>query len=159
MKDFIEWLKENNWNFQLKEDSLSLPVEIIKRYKNIPKEYLEFIQTFKECVSEDDTIWFLCEDDYRNLSSDFKWNEFELIGLEAAKEDGDKEWESEIEKWWDGHLPIILSVRDGYAFYAIDMESDAGTIVYGREPEFEETEKVADNLQDFLRLIIRNKIF
>lgn len=159
MKDFIEWLKKNNWNFVIKKDnSVSFPAEIVKRYKNVPKEYMDFIRFFKGCVSEDDKIWFLCGDDYRNLSSDFKWNEFEIIGLEAAKADGDKKWEDEIKKWWSDHMPIIITVRDGYAFYAIDLKSD-GAIVYGREPEFEETEKVADNLGDFLRLIAENKIF
>lgn len=97
MKDFINWLEQNDWKFELKRDgSFSLPGEILKRYKNFPREYLRFIQVFKKCVSSDETIWFLCENDYRNLGSDFKWNEFEIIGLEAAREDCDKEWENEI---------------------------------------------------------------
>ena len=159
MTNFIEWLKKSNWEFKLKEDNFFiLPDDVLNRYKEIPKAYLEFLKIFRECVSPDEKTWFLCEDDYENMTSAFKWNEFEIIGLEAAREDSDEEWEKEIKEWWDSHFPIIISVKNGYAFYAIDMSTDTGEIVYGIEPEFEETEKVAENIQDFFRLVVENKI-
>lgn len=55
-------------------------------------------------------------------------------------------------------LPIVMSVNDGYSFYAIDLSNDKGAIVRGYEPEFEEVEKVANTIEDFFELIMLNKI-
>lgn len=49
----------------------------------------------------------------------FKWYEFELISLEDAE--NDKKWKEEIASWRDKHLPIVMSVDEGYSFYAIDL--------------------------------------
>ena len=159
MTNFIKWLKNSNWEFELKEDnSFTLPEDVSNRYKEIPIAYSEFLKIFRKCVSSDEKTWFLCEDDYKNTASAFKWNEFEIIGLEAAREDSDNVWEKEIKEWWDCHFPIIISVKNGYAFCAIDMGINKGEVVYGIEPEFEKTEKIADNLQEFFRLIVEKKI-
>ena len=83
-------------------------------------------------------------------------NEFELLSLEAAMDD--ESWKSEITRWWDSYLPIVLSVENGYSFYAIDLTNDKGAIVHGYEPEFEEVEKVANTLEEFLELIMSNSI-
>ncbi|MED4531270.1 hypothetical protein [Metabacillus fastidiosus] len=85
-----------------------------------------------------------------------KWNEFELISLEAAG--GDNKWKSDITLWWDKYLPIVMSVDGSYSFYAIDLTNDIGAIVHGYEPEFEEVEKVAANLDGLFELIMSNKI-
>lgn len=50
-----------------------------------------------------------------------------------------------------------MSVRDGYSFFAIDLYNEKGAIVEGREPEFEETKKVADDLNAFFDLMMNNK--
>lgn len=97
-----------------------------------------------------------CSRDYAAESEyDFKWNEFEEMSLEAAQ--GDEEWQSEIEEWWRDKLPIIISVRDGYSYYAIDT-GNGGEIINGFEPEFEEATVVADNYDDFLRRIMSGEI-
>ncbi|MBP2110406.1 hypothetical protein J2Z70_000545 [Paenibacillus silagei] len=71
-----------------------------------------------------------------------------MLSVEAAA--GDPAWQSEITAWWDHHMPIVMSVGDGYSFYAIDLTTDSGAIVRGAEPEFEEVEKVADSFGEFL---------
>ena len=72
------------------------------------------------CVNPDETIWLLCEGDFRQESEDsFRWNEFEIMSLQAAAEENDVEWQNDIKAFWDKHLPICLSVRDGYEYYAI----------------------------------------
>ncbi len=102
-----------------------------------------------------ETTWFICENEFNNSSdTEFKWNEYELLSLEAAMEDA--VWKSEITTWWDNHLPIVMSVEGGYSFYAIDLTS--GAIVRGYEPEFEEVDKVANNLEEFLGLMMSNSI-
>lgn len=66
------------------------------------------------------------------------------------------ERENEIKEFWNNHLPIIMSVKGDYSYYAISIMS--GSIVQGEEPEFEECEIVADSFEEFLREIINEKI-
>ncbi|MDD2401770.1 MAG: SMI1/KNR4 family protein [Clostridia bacterium] len=155
---FINWAKNNGWkvkeNFEIK---LELNDELINRYVKIPIEYKEFIGNVKQCISPNEKTWFICEDEYNDVSDfAFKWNEFEILSLEAAE--GDEKWKAEITEWWNGYLPIVMSVENGYSFYAIDLKNNIGAILKGCEPEFEEVEKVAQTLDEFLELIMLEKI-
>lgn len=158
INEFIGWAKENGWTISLNQDrNLKLDDSIISRYKAIPSEYISFLGAVKQCATPNENTWFLCQDEYNNRSDDsFKWNEFELLSLEAATEDDI--WRSEITAWWDNYLPIVISVDGGYSFYAIDLNHDKGAIVRGYEPEFEEVEKVANHFAEFLGLIMTNSI-
>ena len=154
--DFIVWANENGWDITKKSGlQLNLDSSIIARYKEIPNEYLEFLSVVEQCVTPNEMTWFICENEFNNGSeTEFKWNEYELLSLEAAMDDA--VWKSEITTWWDNHLPIVMSVDGGYSFYAIDLSN--GAIVRGYEPEFEEVDKIADNLEEFLGLIMSNTI-
>lgn len=156
--EFIDWTKKNNWDLiEKNEDSLMLKDNIVSRYKCIPDTYIELLKRVKQLISPNEKTWFLCEDEYNNNSDiAFKWNEFELLSLEVAEDD--EEWKSEIISWWDEKLPIVMSVDGGYSFYAIDLSDNKGAIVRGYEPEFEEVEEVASNIEEFLELIMLNKI-
>ena len=103
----------------------------------------------------DERVWFLCADDY-DIQGDkaWQWNEWELLGLEAAGNDA--VWSCSIQRFWDEHLPIILSLESGYAYYAISMKDDS--IVYGREPEFEECRTVAGSFEDFMKKVMSKEI-
>ena len=108
-------------------------------------------------TSDDEKTWFLCQNEYNNISDlAFKWNEFEKLSLEVAEDD--KELKKDIKQWWDKKLPIIISVKDGYTFFAIDLENNSGEIVRGEEPEFEETKVVANSFFEFLDMVIKEKI-
>ena len=101
--------------------------------------------------------WFLCAEDFEvNVNSDegFQWNEWEIIGLRSAEDD--EKWETEIRKFWDVHLPIVMSVKGFYSYYAIDVRD--GSIVYGEEPEFEECKTVAASFEDFMEKIVKNQL-
>jgi len=154
--EFIVWANDNGWDIAKKSGlQLNLDSSIIARYKEIPNEYLEFLSVVEKCVTPNETTWFICENEFNNSSDiEFKWNEYELLSLEAAMEDA--VWKSEITTWWDNHLPIVMSVEGGYSFYAIDLTN--GAIVRGYEPEFEEVDKVANNLEEFLGLMMSNSI-
>ena len=78
------------------------------------------------------------------------------MSLEAAQ--GDDEWKGEIEAWWKHKLPIIMSVKNGYSFYAIDLDSETSAIIKGEEPEFEEAEIVAKDFYEFLNMLMSSKI-
>jgi hypothetical protein len=156
--EFMIWANENGWDITQKSRyQLNLDDSITSRYKEIPNEYLDFLCAVKQCITPNEKTWFICEDEFNN-SSDiaFKWNEYELLSLEAAMDDDS--WKSEITTWWDGYLPIVMSVDDGYSFYAIDLTNDKGAIVRGSEPEFEEVEKVANTLVEFFELIMAKSI-
>ncbi|MBD7911525.1 SMI1/KNR4 family protein [Clostridium cibarium] len=156
--EFIKWAKDNNWNVIDKtEYSLMLEDKILSRYKEIPTEYLEFLKMVKQLISPSEKTRFICENEYNNKSDiAFRWDEFEALSLEVAKDD--EEWKMEITSWWNKHLPIVMSVNGGYSFYAIDLYNDKGSIVKGYEPEFEEVEKVANNIEEFFNLIMLNEI-
>ncbi|WP_097007038.1 SMI1/KNR4 family protein [Lacrimispora amygdalina] len=156
--EFISWAKDKGWDITFKSESgLELDDSIISRFNGIPQSYVEFLKIVKQCIAPSEKTWFICQDEYNNISNiAFKWNEFELLSLEVAE--NDNEWKKEIVSWWDKHLPIVMSVDEGYSFYAIDLNDNIGSIVQGFEPEFEEVEKIADNIEDFFELIVKGKI-
>lgn len=158
IKEFIDWAEVNCWEIkENKNYTVKLCNEITERYKEIPYEYFEFIKQVKQCISSSEKSWFLCEEEYNGKSDiEFKWNEFEILSLEAAQDDG--EWKNQIKNWWNGYFPILMSVDNGYSFYAIDMKNENGTIVYGSEPEFEKVDVVADNFIKFLEMIVNKEI-
>ena len=153
MKEFLTYMKERGWVVELNEKRENfLPQVIEERYINLPQQWLDFISAVKSLANGDDTSWFLCIDDFDvQKEHSFRWNEWEIISLESAE--GDMEWESEIKEFWNIHLPIIMSVKDGYSYYAISMEN--GSVVYGSEPEFEECKIVANSFEDFLLQIMK----
>lgn len=72
------------------------------------------------------------------------------MSIESA--DGDSEILAEINAFWSDHLPFILSVHSGYAFYAIRTAVERfGEVVEGCEPIFEEACVVAASFSDFLK--------
>ena len=132
-----------------------LPKWITDRYHSVPGFWLQFIGQVRELSSPDETTWFLCAEDYdTRLDHTWRWNEWEELSLQSAE--GDDAWRAEIRAFWDDHLPIVLSVRDGYAYYAISMTD--GSVVYGSEPEFEECEMAAGSFAEFLERIMDGTI-
>jgi len=158
IKRFNEWLHANRWSVKLNQDQkVCLNEEFTERYSNFNDEYYEFLKCFAEVISNDEKTWFLCLNEYNNMSDlAFKWNEFEELSLEVAVDN--EEWKKEIKQWWDKKVPIIMSVKDGYTFFAIDLESNSGEIVRGEEPEFEEVEVVANSFFEFLDMVIKGEL-
>ncbi|MDR1930737.1 MAG: hypothetical protein LBQ44_08940, partial [Treponema sp.] len=118
INNFIDWAKNNGWNILLENNRINnLPENLMQRY-NIPNEYKAFLGKIKICINAEENIWFLCIGDYLEESEDaFRWNEFELISIEAA--DDDNELINGIKDYWNKHFPIILNVKDEYKYYAI----------------------------------------
>lgn len=156
IEKFLAYMKKCGWNIEIKEkQGFDLPDTVKNRYENIPGGWFEFITTVQNIVSCDETTWFLCEDDYDSKGDKaFRWNEWELISLESIEDD--TEWENEVKEFWNKHLPILLSVKEGYSYYAIAMKD--GSIVKGNEPEFEECELVADSFEDFMKKIMNHEV-
>lgn len=120
------------------------------RYGSLPNELVEFMESFSLLQSPDETKWFVAADDFRRAAGDgFAWNDFERMALNAAS--GDIKWAREIERFWDNHLPVYISVAGHYSYvaYCCAGEND-GCYVRGCEPEFEEVENVGTDLASFL---------
>ena len=154
---FVNWAINNGWNVITENNVIEkLPKRITDRY-NIPNEYKTFLENIKIFTNAEGNIWFFCITDYlRDEEKAFRWNEFELIGLEAANADNDQKWFEEIKEFWDRHFPIIFNVKGEYEYYAIEINSK--NIVYGFEPEFEEVDIVANDFEEFLEKIMSKEI-
>ena len=153
---FYEWAKNNGWNVGLADKRQGLPKSVTERYAFIPSDWVEFIQYFKVCINSENNLFFQLPEDFEDIGDDsgFRWNEFELISLEAAK--GDEKWTADIRAFWDNYLPIVMSVEGDYHYYAIGIKT--GEVFDGWAPEFEEPEIVASSFADFIDKIIFGKI-
>lgn len=151
IKQFADWAAERSWNIKIRDDNFALPEEVAQRYK-VPESWLEFIRRFSLCANAEFTKWFITFEDFGE--DGFRWNEFELISLEAAGDD--MEWRRRVTSFWDKHLPIFMSVEGEYEYYAVNVES--GQVIYGYEPEFEEPETVADSFEKFIEKIVTGEI-
>ena len=150
--DYLKNIETNGFTVVRREKPKELSTDILKRYKTIPSEYLDFLKQFELIINQEETVWFNSIEDFNEeLETDFKWNAFELMSIESF-EDDEEELEN-IRNFWNNHIPILMSVRE-YEYLAICLESNKyGEIVHGLEPEFEETSKVCDNLEQLIILM------
>ena len=147
---FIEWAEKNGWNIIPAKEKTELPETVKNRYA-VPENWLRFISGLEVCENDGATVWFLTPQDYYPHEGGFQWNEFELMSLEWC--DGD----SAVTEFWDRHIPIVMSTAGEYSYFAIDTES--GSVVHGCEPEFEETDTVADSFEDFMAKVMAGELF
>ena len=117
--------------------------------RTAPEPVVRWVSSFSLLSNADDTVWFLSRDDYAGRAdSAFAWDELERLSAEAAATDAEAD---AVSRFWKCHLPILLSVRDGYEYLAV---RDDGAVVHGTEPEFEETDVVCAQFEDLLAFII-----
>lgn len=154
-KEIIARLREQGWNVEVQQaDRVRWPASIAARHPVLPAALSNFLAGLTLCVDATQTTWFLCECDYNGESgAAFHWDEWEQMSLAASA--GDEQATAQVLAFWDAHLPFMLSVRDGYSYWAIRTVSDGfGKVVTGREPEFEQVSDVADSFEDFLSLLL-----
>lgn len=150
---FYSWALNNGWKVSLSSPNHEINIHthpILKGYSiDTSSAYWRFINRFSNFESEDGSRWFLCGADFRNTyaSNEFAWNEFEMMSLQNTLNLAKRK---EIKLWWAWHLPIALSVKGEYSYWAIDLKENVGAILYGYEPDFENAELVADSFEQFL---------
>jgi hypothetical protein len=152
--EIIRRLQKQGWNVTKRPGrSLRLPPEVTARHPKLPESLTKFLGGLSSCENQTQTAWFLCEADYSGMSgSAFRWDEWERMSLEAAVDD--RRLREAVSGFWNEHLPFLLSVRDGYAYFAVRTADDGyGQVVSGREPEFEEASAVASSFEEFLSLL------
>lgn len=143
-------LQDVGWTVKHSARPQDLPLKVVDRYQWVPREIIEVPEGLIEASSGDQKAWLLGGDDYHGRSNAaFRWDEWEQQSLVAAA--FDVEWRSEISRFWDQHFPIGLSVKSGYAYFAVNMTGLA--VVVGEEPEFEDVRVIAPSALDFLAMI------
>ena len=153
--EFVAWAINNGWSVELAESLHEIPVLLTQRYRSLPRTWSDFFRAINSCHNAQDTVWFTDHQSFRTDDDNaFRYNELELISLDAAC--GDAELENDIRSFWNKHIPIVMSVSNGYEYYAIN--TDTGEIVNGYEPEFEECSHTADTFYDFLKMIVSGEI-
>jgi hypothetical protein len=150
MQELLNRLATAGWKAKLRRTPETLPSDVIERYEWIPLEVREFVGSLEFLVSPQETAWFLTPGDFSGISdSAFRWNQWELDSIAASE--GDRRSLANIVEFWNQHFPLVMSVKNGYAFFAIERTSLA--IVSGEEPEFEDTSMVAPSLDGLLQMI------
>ena len=156
---WIEAIKGNErWHIELYETPVNLPEGVKEHEAALPPIYIAFIKTVKTAMTDlvwiveddpvDSSIWAYTAEDMRGNKPNDWIGEFKRISLEAAE--GDDEMIAEIESFWSGHIPVLVSLSSGYAFHALRLSD--GKIVHGFEPEFEKTSVIADDFAGWLEL-------
>ena len=151
-------LKNGGFEIVKNRNQLEIPKKLVERYTNIPTEYFLFLKSFETIANSSDTAWFNSLQDFNEQSdSEYKWNEFEILSLEWS-EDDDEELVN-VAEFWNHHIPILLSVKDGFQFLAISFTNENyGEIVHGQEPVFEEVTKICNNFNELINLLENNKL-
>lgn len=131
------------------EQPLATEDSLTSALRTAPETVISWVSSFSLLSNSDETVWFLCRDDYSTgAESAFAWNELEQLSIQAVTTDDEA---AAVSRFWKRHLPILLSVRNGYEYLAV---RDDGAIVHGTEPEFEETAVVFSHFDDLLRYIV-----
>jgi hypothetical protein len=146
LSEIADSLRGVGWAVREQQGTVSLPQICAERYPWLPRDVIAFLTGFEAVVSPGQTAWLTTRAEILGESdSAFSWNQWEQDSLSAAK--GDPGWQRSIRYFWDMHFPIMISVKSGYAYVAIRKDQ---SIVVGEEPEFEETEMIAENFSSFL---------
>ena len=126
------------------------PPPICERYAWVPAELRGFLEGMLDAENPSKTAWFITPHSVAH-DTDFPWNAWELMAIDAAATDG--EWVDQIRTFWNNHFPFLLSVRDGYAYFAVRNEPGF-PVVYGREPQFELPDVVAASFVLWSELLV-----
>jgi hypothetical protein len=149
MESLLEVLRRRGWTVLVTPSRAPLlPPPVTARYPNLPPEVTEFLSQLEVCTSADETVWFLTRADYsRTDGPGFRWNEYELMGMDAAATDPGMA--EEVQRFWDRHFPFVFAVHSDYDYLALRL--DDGAVVHGYAPEWESPTLVSASFRVFIR--------
>lgn len=147
LQQYLELLKSKGWRVELWDGATrpALDSAFTLRYPKIPADYVKFLERVKVCINSDQTVWFLCLDDYNNTTdSGWAWNTMEQMELEG------EEWTNEeVVEFWDRHVPFMFSVGGEYAYMAFKVSDFS--VVEGWDQLLRPTD-CASSFDEFVRL-------
>jgi len=138
-----------SWSFRGHSEPAALRDVLSARFAAVPEPLVLLLAGAQGAVSPDETTWFLNAADYAGSGQPaFEWNAWERLSLETAG--SDEEWSDSIRAFWAVHVPFLMSVRGRYSYVALALAGDnAGAVVHGCEPEFEDVTVVARSIDAF----------
>jgi hypothetical protein len=143
-------LERRGFSVKRASSPLALPRAVQKRYDWVPPELQRFVESHVEIVTADERAWFVTEAQFAGrAASSYVWDEFEQMSQKAAF--GDAALLATIKTFWTAHFPLMLSVKSGYAYFA--LERGTMHVVVGEEPEFEEAKVIANTFDEFLAML------
>ena len=151
LQEYLDLLRSKGWRVELWVDAPpALDASIGDRYPRIPGDYLNFLQRVKSCVNADETVWFLCLDEYNNESdSAWGWNEMEKTALDGTVDETERRG---IIEFWIRHLPFMYSVGGEYGYLAFRVGAEPfGSVVEGYEDLSEASDSCA-SFEEFVSL-------
>lgn len=140
-------LAEVGWTVERLSRKRALPMSVVARYPSMPLNYRQFAESFGNVSSPGDRAWLVTSEVFCGSGSAFAWNEWELQSLAAAGDD--RTLVPRIGQFWDRHLPVVMSVKSGYAHFSLDLETM--TVVQGEEPEYEDVSRVASSVDELFQ--------
>ena len=147
----VRRLVEVGWSVQELSQPRPLPEGILARYPGMPSEYRELVESAGLVSSSDEKAWLNTTCTFSSGVSAYAWNEWEQQSLEAAGKD--EELTRTIRRFWDRHLPILMSVKSGYAHFSLDLETMR--VVQGGEPEYEDISPLAPSIDEMFQMVLR----
>lgn len=151
MSTLLTELRKRGWTIEESEHSLSLlPDHIRARYPDVPSAVEEFLGALEVCHNAAEDAWMLTPAEFRKTDAEgFRWNEYELMALDAAE--GEPDRQSEVRSFWDEHLPIMMAVHSDYDYLAVRLaQPNFGAIVHGFAPEWDQVSVVSPSFEEFL---------
>jgi len=145
-------LRKRGWVIRESTGAIPLlPDDVRARYPAVPPEVTRFLEQFDVAHNADENVWFLTPTDFRQSDPEgFQWNEYERMALET--EAGRPESQSAVRAFWNDHLPIMLAVHSDYDYLAVRVAGpDAGSVVHGSAPDWDDPSRVARSFEEFLR--------
>ncbi|MDU1889983.1 MAG: hypothetical protein E6767_04775 [Dysgonomonas sp.] len=158
--DFLESLTSQDWFIDrtpVDPSKTTIDAQAKEKLNTAPAELRDFVCSFLECTNNDETIWFLSYQDYRDASYDIAhpWNTYEQQSIEYSDDD----MHESIHAFWKDHIPFLMSVAGEYSYIAMGIGSENyGKIYQGFEPEYEEATLIAHNLFDFFHKFSKSLI-
>jgi hypothetical protein len=148
--EYVVALERRGFRVKRASSPLRLPRAVQKRFDWVPTELQRFTETHVEICSADERAWFVTEAEFAGrAASAFVWDEFERMSQTAAR--GDVAQLEAIKTFWTAHFPLMLSVKSGYAYFA--LERGTLRVVVGEESEFEQATVIAATFDDFIAML------
>jgi hypothetical protein len=144
-------LLARGWVVELTAPGGALPLSLRRRYPHLPAQVASFLAEIETCHNQRDDAWIFGSSFFtREDPTDFRWNECELMSLDAVE--GDVAATHQIREYWDHHLPFMMAVHSDYEYLAVQTSAalPLGRVVHGCAPEFEVSTVVAPSFERFL---------
>ena len=147
-------LAQAGWTVTPAAHPQPLPPALATRYPRLEPAVAQALMSLDDCVNPSETAWLLTATEFsQKVAQPFAWNAWEQLSLAAAGEDA--RWCAQIRRFWDQHLPVLLSVQNGYGYCAVGVAGPhAGQVVQGFEPEFEECTVAFPSFDAFLSALV-----